>query len=83
MAPVALVGLLVSTLAHMGGWYTVFLIVQTAGYMMALAGWWLSKIGVRERITGAAFTFCLLNYAAVMGAVHFLKTEAVQWEKAG
>jgi len=49
---------------------------------MALTGWWLSKIGVRERITGAAFTFCLLNYAAVMGAVQFFKAETVRWEKA-
>ena len=81
MAPVALVGLLVTNLAHMGGWYTVFLMVQIAGYTMAMAGWWLSKIGVQERVTGAAFTFCLLNYAAVMGAVQFMKTEAVQWEK--
>lgn len=83
IAPVALVGLLVTNLAHMGGWYTVFLMVQAAGYVMALTGWWLSKIGVRERITGAAFTFCLLNYAAVMGAIQFFKAEVVQWEKAG
>ncbi len=82
IAPVALIGLLVTNLAHLGGWYTVFMMVQVTGYTMALAGWWLSRIGVRERLTGAAFTFCLLNYAAVMGAIQFLKAEAVRWEKA-
>ena len=82
MAPVALMGLLVTNAAHLGGWYTVFMAVQLTGYTMALAGWWLSKMGVSERITGAAFTFCLLNYAAVMGAIQFVKAEAVQWEKA-
>lgn len=83
IAPMALVGLFITNIAHMGGWYTVFMIVQTAGYTMALVGWWLSKIGVRERVTGTAFTFCLLNYAALLGAVQFLKSEPVQWEKAG
>ena len=82
MAPGALVGLLVTNLAHLGGWYTVFMVVQTACYAMALAGWGLSRMGVRERLTGAAFTFCLLNYAAVMGAIQFLKAETVRWEKA-
>ena len=82
MAPGALIGLFMTNLVHMGGWYTVFMIVQASGYTMALTGWWLSKIGVRERITGAAFTFCLLNYAAVMGAVQFFKAETVRWEKA-
>ncbi len=80
-APIALVGLFVTNVAHMGGWYTVLMVIQMAGYMLALVGWGLSKMGVRERLTGAAFTFCLLNYAAVMGAVQFLKAEAVRWEK--
>jgi poly-beta-1,6-N-acetyl-D-glucosamine synthase len=81
MAPIALVGLLITNAAHLGGWYSAFMALQIIGYMMALAGWWLSKIGVRERTTGAAFTFCLLNYAAVMGAIQFLKTETVRWDK--
>jgi poly-beta-1,6-N-acetyl-D-glucosamine synthase len=81
MAPIALVGLLITNAAHLGGWYSVFMALQIMGYMMALAGWWLSKIGVQERTTGAAFTFCLLNYAAVMGAIQFLKTETVRWDK--
>lgn len=81
MAPIALVGLFVTNAIHMGGWYTGFMAVQILGYLMALTGWWLSRMGVREKVTGAAFTFCLLNYAAVMGAIQFLKSEAVQWEK--
>ena len=83
LAPLALVGLFVTNLIHTGGWFTVFLAMQIVGYLMAVAGWWLNRMGVREKMTGAAFTFCLLNYAAVMGAIQFLKSETVQWKKAG
>ena len=72
-----------TNLIHTGGWFTVFLAMQIVGYLMAVAGWWLNRMGVREKMTGAAFTFCLLNYAAVMGAIQFLKSETVQWKKAG
>lgn len=82
-APVALLGLFMSNLAHLGGWFTAAFAAQTVGYAMALAGWVLTRMGVRERLTAAAFTFCLLNYAALVGAVHFLRAERVQWEKAG
>src|SRR6476469_5324939 len=54
LAPLALMGLLATNAAHLGGWYTVFMAVQLTGYTMALAGWWLSKMGGSERITGAA-----------------------------
>ena len=82
-APVALLGLFVSNLVHLGGWYTAAFAAQLIGYMMALAGWALTRIGIRERLTTAAFTFCLLNYAALVGAVHFFKASRVRWEKAG
>ena len=82
MAPIALVGLFVTNAVHLGGWFTIFMALQITGYSLAIVGWWLNRVGVRERLTGAAFTFCLLNYASLMGAVQFLKAEVVQWEKA-
>jgi len=82
LAPIALVGLFITNAVHLGGWYTVFMALQITGYSLAMVGWWLNRVGVRERLTGAAFTFCLLNYASLMGAVQFLKAEVVQWEKA-
>ena len=82
MAPIALVGLFVTNAVHLGGWFTIFMALQVTGYSLAIVGWWLNRVGVRERLTGAAFTFCLLNYASLMGAVQFLKAEVVQWEKA-
>ena len=82
MAPIALVGLFVTNAVHLGGWFTIFMALQITGYSLAIVGWCLNRVGVRERLTGAAFTFCLLNYASLMGAVQFLKAEVVQWEKA-
>ena len=82
IAPVALVGLFITNAVHLGGWFTIFMALQITGYSLAIVGWWLNRVGVRERLTGAAFTFCLLNYASLMGAVQFLKAEVVQWEKA-
>ena len=82
MAPIALVGLFVTNAVHLGGWFTIFMALQITGYSLAIVGWLLNRVGVRERLTGAAFTFCLLNYASLMGAVQFLKAEVVQWEKA-
>lgn len=82
IAPIALVGLFITNAVHLGGWYTVFMALQITGYSLAMVGWWLNRVGVRERLTGAAFTFCLLNYASLMGAVQFLRAEVVQWEKA-
>lgn len=82
IAPIALVGLFVTNAVHLGGWFTIFMALQITGYSLAIVGWWLNRVGVRERLTGAAFTFCLLNYASLMGAVQFLKAEVVQWEKA-
>ena len=81
MAPIGLVGLFITNVAHLGGWYSAFMALQITGYMMAFTGWWLSRIGVRERLTGTAYTFCLLNYAALMAAIHFFKAESVQWDK--
>ncbi|WP_447979438.1 glycosyltransferase family 2 protein [Candidatus Nitrospira bockiana] len=82
-APLALVGLFLTNLVHLDGWFAVLMGVQAFGYSMALTGWGLCRMGIRERLTSAAFTFCLLNYAALVGAVQFLRSETVQWEKAG
>lgn len=84
-APFALLALLVANLAHTEGAYRFLLTAQLTGYAMAAAGWGLSRVGIRERWTAAAYTFCLLNAAALVGAVQFLRgsmTTAL-WDKAG
>ena len=82
-APFSLVALFVTTLALLDGWPSyLLLLIQVIGYVMALAGWWLTSMGVRERWTSIAFTFCLLNYAALIGAIRFVIGDRTLWDKA-
>ena len=80
-APFGLVALLASNLVFTGGWRGCLLAFQATGYSLALAGWGLSRVGVRERWTSAAFSFCLLNYAALVGAVRFAMRDTTLWNK--
>ena len=61
--------------------YTVVFLAQVAGYSAALIGWGLITAGVRERWTSAAYTFCLLNYAAFVGALRFVRRDPALWGK--
>jgi poly-beta-1,6-N-acetyl-D-glucosamine synthase len=84
-APFALIAALLANLAVMHGAYGYLLAAQLTGYAMAAAGWGFNRVGLRERWTAAAYTFCLLNIAALMGAVQFLRgsmTTAL-WDQAG
>jgi len=72
VAPFALLLLFITSLALVSSDYAYLFVLQALGYTMALVGWMLMYLGVRERVTAAAFSLCLLNYAALVGAVLFL-----------
>ena len=81
-APFMLVMLFLSSAALAGEFpYTVVFLAQVAGYSAALIGWGLIAAGVRERWTSAAYTFCLLNYAAFVGAIRFVRRDPALWGK--
>jgi poly-beta-1,6-N-acetyl-D-glucosamine synthase len=82
MAPFALVVLFLLNLAILRTGYVYFFVAQVLGYLLALIGWGLAVVGIRERITGTAFSFCLLNYAAIVGAVRFMTGKKNLWRKA-
>ena len=79
--PFILIILLPASLASHGKIGTYFLSAQILLYGMALIGWILLRIGVRERVTGAAFTFCLLNAAVFVGAVRYFSGSQNLWQK--
>jgi biofilm PGA synthesis N-glycosyltransferase PgaC len=81
-APFALIALLLCNLLLMEGWFSYLLLAQAVGYGLAIAGWAMARIGVHERWTAAAFAFCLLNYAALIGAIRFAKRDGTVWRKA-
>lgn len=81
-APFMLVMLFVSSAVLASDFpYNVVFLAQIAGYSAALIGWGLIKVGVRERWTSAAYTFCLLNYAALVGAIRFVRRDPALWGK--
>ena len=82
VAPFALVVLFLLNLAVLRAGYVYLFVAQVLGYLLAIIGWGLAVVGVRERITGTAFSFCLLNYAAIVGAVRFMTGNQNLWRKA-
>lgn len=81
-SPFWLVLLLVSNSLILEGWLIHLFVLQMLGYSMALSGWALGRIGIRDRLTTAAFTFCLLNYAALLGALRYVQGAPV-WDRPG
>ena len=81
MAPFCLVLLLLANLLVRHGWLEMLLMLQLVSYAMAGAGWGLRTVGIRERWTSPAFTFCLFNCAALLGAVHYFRSHVIAWEK--
>ena len=79
-APFWLLLLFIANVLMAEGWLRGLLIIQVGGYFMAFTGWTLHRIGIRERLTSAAFMFWLLNYAALVGAIRYAKGDAL-WEK--
>lgn len=80
-APFFLVALLVCNMMDTRGWLAYLLAAQLVGYAAALVGWGLQRVGLRDRITSAAFAFCLLNYAALVGAIRFASRDSSLWRK--
>ena len=80
-APFTLLLLFITSLALFSSGYASLFVLQILAYTMALVGWMLLRLGVRERVTAAAFSFCLLNYAALMGAVRFFRGDQDLWKK--
>ena len=82
VAPFALIALLLCNVALMEGWLSYLLVAQAVGYGLAFVGWGLARIGVREQWTSAAFAFCFLNYAALIGAIRYMTRDTDLWRKA-
>lgn len=75
LVPFALVGLLISSavLAPSSPAYAIALVVQLAGYSLAGIGWYLRHTKLSTRVTSVPLTFVMLNAAALLGLLHFLR----------
>jgi cellulose synthase/poly-beta-1,6-N-acetylglucosamine synthase-like glycosyltransferase len=81
MAPFCLVLLLFTNLLVRHGWLDMLLMLQLVSYAVAGTGWGLRIFGVRESWTSPAFTFCLFNYAALVGAFKFFSSRPIVWSR--
>ena len=79
--PFILILLVPLSVAAQGRVGAYFLSAQVVVYGLALIGGIFSRLGVRERVTGAAFTFCLLNAAVFVGAVRYFSGSQNLWRK--
>lgn len=81
IAPLCMILLLLANCGLRSGWLELLLLAQIAGYGLALIGWGFRTIGIHDRWTSPAFTFCMLNVAAMLGAIQFFRSRAIVWEK--
>ena len=78
--PFLLLTLLASNIVLLHGLFWFALVAQIFLYSLAFTGWTLNKFEIRERVTSAAFTFCLLNYAALIAALKYFKGDNHLWD---
>lgn len=63
--------------------FRITMAAQVAFYLMALLGAWFQSRGKRILLFYVPYYFCVVNFAALKGALRFLRGERVQvWEKA-
>jgi poly-beta-1,6-N-acetyl-D-glucosamine synthase len=81
IAPLCLLLLLPANFGMRTGWMETLFLIQIMGYGIALTGWGFRVYGIRDRWTAPAFTFCLFNFAALLAAIRFFRSETVPWYK--
>jgi hypothetical protein len=72
IAPFALIGLLLSSgaLTLTSPWYAAVWAAQVIAYTLAALGWLL---GAHSRVTTVPLTFVMLNSAALLGFMEFVR----------
>ena len=81
LVPYALMALLILNLFLSGSVYHFTLLCQGLFYLCALAGYFLSRKEINFRYFTLPYTFVLLNYAAVVGLIHFIRGNGNVWVK--
>lgn len=73
LAPFGLLALLASSVLLASGPYAVARWLQIVFYCLAWVGWHMRRFAWRIPLTSVPLTFVMLNYAAVLGLVRFLR----------
>lgn len=79
LAPFALVALLAAAAVLPGRWFGIALWLQVGFYMLSLLGMARLRLGMLGRVADAAYTFVLLNTAAVVAFANFIFKRKVLW----
>ena len=83
LAPVFLMTMFISNIILMeqGLVYGIFLAIQVVIYLFAVIGYFMRYSGVHFKVLRIPFHFCMLNAAALVGGLGFLKGErSAVWE---
>jgi cellulose synthase/poly-beta-1,6-N-acetylglucosamine synthase-like glycosyltransferase len=81
VAPFALLASLVSSAFLRAPFYRVALALQVVFYALSVAGWLGMKIGPLARLGDAAYTFVVLNTAAVVAFAHVVTGRKAVWTR--
>ena len=81
VVPFALLACLASSALLAGPFYGVVLAAQIAFYALSLVGLAPVKTGVFSRLGDAAYTFVVLNTAAVVAFAHFVSGRRTAWTR--
>ncbi|HYF33164.1 MAG TPA: glycosyltransferase family 2 protein [Chitinophagaceae bacterium] len=67
-----------------GGWfYSVFLALQSAFYLLAITGWLFANRNIKLKLLYVPYYFLFMNLSVFLGFFRFLqKRQTVLWEKA-
>jgi biofilm PGA synthesis N-glycosyltransferase PgaC len=61
--------------------YRMALAAQSAFYLLALGGWVLERLGIKQGLLGVPYYFVLSNAAVVWGFIKFARGEShVVWQ---
>ncbi len=77
--PFALLALLVSSLCLRGAFYQIMLVLQCIFYSMAGAALLRPRLGFFRRLSAVPLAFLVLNTAAAVALVYFLKNKKEVW----
>lgn len=90
LAPLSLFLLFVVTVFMVSGqkivagtnFYTLFLYLQVACYLVAAFGWYFENRKMRVKVFFVPYYFVMINYASVRGIFRYFKgKQSVNWEK--
>lgn len=82
LIPVMMIALMASNVFLLGPWfYNLTFFLQAGLYLLAAAGWWVDRHGIKIKLTSMPLYFCVINIACLISLFNVIKGEKKSvWE---